>query len=166
MVKAPAWKAAVPHENVAFTDLHLGARSYDLAHDCGDFILRRADGVYGYQLAVTVDDGLMGVTRVVRGRDLIDSTPWQLWLMGELGFRPPVYGHVPMLLSRDGRRLSKRERDLDVGVLRERCGPRELAGGLAALAGLAPKGTSCEPKDLILNFSWANIHGFDIVMDL
>lgn len=164
LVKAPAWKAAVPHEWVAFTDLHFGPQRFHLAHDCGDFILRRADGVYGYQLAVTVDDGLMGVTRVVRGRDLLDSTPWQLWLMGELGFDAPVYGHVPMLLAGDGRRLSKRERDLDMGVLRRTCGPEALVGGLAGLAGLAPRGTCCAARELISNFSWGDLPKNDLVM--
>ena len=116
MVRPPAWKAAMPHETISFDDLCQGRQQFDLARDCGDFVVRRADGVYGYQLAVTVDDALMGVTRVVRGRDLLDSAARQLWLMRLLGYRAPVYGHVPLLLAGDGRRLSKRERDLDMGL--------------------------------------------------
>lgn len=162
LVRAPAWKAAVPHERVAFTDLCRGSCAFDLARDCGDFILRRADGVYGYQLAVTVDDALMGVTRVVRGSDLLTSTPWQLWLMNTLGYRPPAYGHVPMLLDREGRRLSKRDGDLDMGALRERCAPESLAGFLAECAGLAPPGRACPAEELILNFSWGKIPQNDI----
>ena len=136
MVKAPAWKAALPHETVRFRDLIQGEQTFDLAWDCGDFILRRADGVYGYQLAVTVDDALMGVTRVVRGRDLLDSAARQIWLMEQLGHRPPVYAHVPLLMAEDGRRLSKRERDLDMGVLRTRHTPASLRALLRGLAGL------------------------------
>ena len=76
--RPPAWKAAVPHRSVAFTDLFQGPQSFDLAEDCGDFVVRRSDGIFGYQLAVTVDDALMGVTRVVRGRDLLDSAARQI----------------------------------------------------------------------------------------
>ncbi|MGN8968818.1 tRNA glutamyl-Q(34) synthetase GluQRS [Intestinimonas sp. HCP28S3_D6] len=126
MVKAPAWKVALPHEAVRFRDLIQGEQAFDLARDCGDFVIRRADGVYGYQLAVTVDDALMGVTRVVRGRDLLDSAARQIWLMEQLGYHAPVYAHVPLLLAPDGRRLSKRERDLDMGALRERFSPGSL----------------------------------------
>ena len=126
MVKAPAWKVALPHETVRFRDLIQGEQAFDLARDCGDFVIRRADGVYGYQLAVTVDDALMGVTRVVRGRDLLDSAARQIWLMEQLGYHAPVYAHVPLLLAPDGRRLSKRERDLDMGALRERFSPGSL----------------------------------------
>ena len=136
MVKAPAWKVALPHETVQFRDLIQGEQAFDLARDCGDFVIRRADGVYGYQLAVTVDDALMGVTRVVRGRDLLDSAARQIWLMEQLGYHAPVYAHVPLLLAPDGRRLSKRERDLDMGALRERFSPgslRQLLWDLLAL---------------------------------
>lgn len=126
MVKAPAWKVALPHETVRFRDLIQGEQAFDLARDCGDFVIRRADGVYGYQLAVTVDDALMGVTRVVRGRDLLDSAARQIWLMEQLGHHTPVYAHVPLLMAPDGRRLSKRERDLDMGALRERFSPESL----------------------------------------
>lgn len=119
-VKAPAWKVAVPNQVVEFHDLGLGSQRAHLLHDCGDFIIRRADGAYGYQLAVVVDDGEMGITRVVRGNDLLNSTPWQIWLMETLGYQVPTYGHVPLLVAPDGRRLSKREKDLDLGALGEK----------------------------------------------
>ena len=102
----------------------------------GDFIVRRSDGVHAYQLAVTVDDALMGVTEVVRGRDLLPSTGCQIQLFHALGRTPPYYGHIPLLVNRDGRRLSKRERDLDIGVLRTRFTPEELLGRMANLLGL------------------------------
>ncbi len=148
MVKAPAWKAALPHETVRFRDLIQGEQTFDLARDCGDFILRRADGVYGYQLAVTVDDALMGVTRVVRGRDLLDSAARQIWLMEQLGHRPPVYAHVPLLMAEDGRRLSKRERDLDMGVLRTRHTPASLRALLRGLAGVDAADRTSESFDV------------------
>lgn len=159
MVKAPAWKAALPHETVRFRDLIQGEQAFDLARDCGDFVVRRADGVYGYQLAVTVDDALMGVTRVVRGRDLLDSAARQIWLMERLGYHPPVYAHVPLLLAPDGRRLSKRERDLDMGVLRERFSPEGLRRLLRGLLSL--------PEDKIeeWNFSVDRIGKEDISID-
>ena len=136
----PEKKVALPHETIRFRDLIQGEQSFDLSRDCGDFVIRRADGVYGYQLAVTVDDALMGVTRVVRGRDLLDSAARQLWLMERLGYRKPVYAHVPLLLAADGRRLSKRERDLDMETLRRRFSPEGLRKFLWGLLGLPGEG--------------------------
>ena len=124
--RRPAWRVRVPEERVTVNDLHMGPYTENLCRDCGDFILRRSDGVWAYQLAVVVDDALMGVTRVVRGRDLLDSAARQLWLMKQLGYPAPVYAHVPLLLAPDGRRLSKRERDLDMGALRKTHSPCEL----------------------------------------
>ena len=81
-------------------DLACGPYCENLAHDCGDFLIRRSDGVFAYQLAVVVDDALMGVTQVVRGRDLLDSTPRQLYLYRLLGYLPPDFGHIPLLQAR------------------------------------------------------------------
>ena len=157
LVRAPAWKAAVPHETVSFSDLLQGPQSFDLSRDCGDFVVRRADGVFGYQPAVTVDDALMGVTRVVRGRDLLDSAARQLWLMERLGWAAPVYAHVPLLLAGDGRRLAKRDRDLDFGALRVRKRPQEVLGGLAALAGLREEPGPVTAAELAAGFSWDRV---------
>ena len=164
LMRAPAWKVAVPHVRVDFRDLFQGQQSFDLASDCGDFIIRRADGVFGYQLAVTVDDALMGVTRVVRGRDLLDSAARQSWLMGVLGYRPPRYGHVPLLTAADGRRLSKRERDLDMGTLRACRRPEELVGWLGSLAGLCPADTVCTPRELLPHFRPGKVRRADITL--
>ena len=155
--RPPAWKAAVPHRSVAFTDLFQGPQSFDLAEDCGDFVVRRSDGIFGYQLAVTVDDALMGVTRVVRGRDLLDSAARQLWLMERLGWAAPVYAHVPLLLAGDGRRLAKRDRDLDFGALRARKRPQEVLGVLAALAGLREEPGPVTAAELAAGFSWDRV---------
>lgn len=162
--RAPALRAAVPDEKIAFLDGNCGEYTENLAHDCGDFLVRRSDGVCAYQLAVTVDDGLMGVTRVVRGRDLLSSTPRQIWLHRSLGFEPPQYFHTPLLLAEDGRRLSKRERDLDMGTLRERYAPEEIIGRLAALAGLQKEPRPVAAKELIGDFFWGNVQKNDVFL--
>lgn len=159
--RAPAWKAAVPKQTVSFLDGNLGRQEFQLAGECGDFILRRSDGVYAYQLAVTVDDALMGVTRVVRGRDLLSSTPWQIWLHQMLGYPPPEYCHIPLLVDQEGRRLSKRDRDLDLGALRTRHTPEEVVGRLAWLAGLLERPEPATPRELIPLFSWEKIQKQD-----
>lgn len=115
----------------------------------GDFIVRRSDGVHAYQLAVTVDDALMGVTEVVRGRDLLPSTGCQIQLFHALSHTPPHYGHIPLLVNRDGRRLSKRERDLDIGVLRTRFTPEELLGRMANLLGFLDRPEKITLTELI-----------------
>ena len=152
--RRPAWRVEVPEETVSFVDQIQGPFSQNLARDCGDFILRRSDGVYAYQLAVVVDDGEMGVTQVVRGSDLLDSTPRQLWLQDQLDLPHPEYGHVPLLLSPSGKRLAKRDRDQELGALQERYTARELVGRLAHLAGLLPEPAPAAPQELIPLFSW------------
>ena len=162
-VRRPAVRIRVPEEIISFQDGHLGEYSENLSRDCGDFILRRSDGVYAYQLAVVVDDGRMGVNQVVRGSDLMDSTPRQLWLQSQLGLPHPEYYHLPLLLAPDGRRLSKRERDLDFGALRAALKPEELVGILAAMAGQIPRPVPVTARELISEFSWDKVPTADIV---
>lgn len=162
LTRHPAWRVAVPEETISFHDLCQGPYAECLRFDCGDFILRRSDGVYAYQLAVVVDDALMGVTQVVRGRDLLDSTPRQLWLGRTLGFTPPEHAHVPLLLAPDGRRLAKRDRDLELGQLQQLCSAPELVGRLAHLAGLIPEYCSMTPTQLIPFFNWAKVPSGDL----
>ena len=152
--RRPAWRVTVPQAAISFDDRIQGPFAQNLARDCGDFILRRSDGVYAYQLAVVVDDGEMGVTQVVRGSDLLDSTPRQLWLQDQLDLPHPEYGHVPLLLSPSGKRLAKRDRDQELGALQERYTARELVGRLAHLAGLLPEPAPAAPQELIPLFSW------------
>ena len=152
----------VPEETVTFTDGHLGEVTEYLPTDCGDFLLRRSDGLFAYQLAVVVDDAAMGVTEVVRGADLLSSTPRQLLLYELLGWEAPEFYHFPLLLSPDGRRLSKRDGDLGLGALRERYTPEEVVGKLAYLAGQNPGGGPRTPEALAEDFHWDAVPRRDI----
>lgn len=163
--RPPAWRVRVPDRVVSFIDGCQGVYTENLAKDCGDFIIRRSDGVYGYQLAVVVDDGEMGVTEVVRGSDLLNSTPRQMYLYEQLGFPIPQFYHMPLLTAPDGRRLSKRDGDLDLGVLRERFGrPEPIVGMLAKAAGLRPTTQPVALHELIADFSWDKIPKQDIAL--
>ena len=114
---------------------------------------------------MTVDDGEAGVTEVVRGMDLLGSAPRQMYLQDLFGFPHPAYGHVPMLLAPDGRRLSKRDRDLDLGQLRQRMKPEELIGRLATAAGLLERYEAVSAKELAMEFSWNKLTGQAIYLD-
>lgn len=161
--RSPALRLRVPNETVTFTDLHYGPVSQNLARDCGDFILRRSDGVFAYQLAVVGDDAAMGVTQVVRGRDLLSSTPRQIYLYRLLGFEPPQFAHTPLLLSSDGRRLSKRDRDVSLEALVEKgLSPEDIVGWLAYLAGLLDRPEPAAAKELIPLFSWDKVPAEDV----
>ncbi len=163
--RAPAWRVQVPDKIWQFTDLLQGPFSQNLATDCGDFVVRRADGVYVYQLAVVVDDGDGGVTEVVRGVDLLGSAPRQMYLQEILGFPRPQYGHVPLLLAPDGRRLSKRDKDLDLGELRKHMSAEALIGSLAYSAGLLDRPEAVSTRELLSQFSWEKLKKEDIYLD-
>ena len=163
--RKPAWRVKVPDKVWSIRDHVQGDYSLNLATDCGDMVVRRADGVYVYQLAVTVDDGEAGVTEVVRGMDLLSSAPRQMYLQDLLGFEHPSYGHVPMLLAPDGRRLSKRDKDLDLGVLRQRITPEALIGTLAYASGLTQKNEAISARELATLFSWEKLKGDAIYLD-
>jgi glutamyl-Q tRNA(Asp) synthetase len=105
--RAAAWRLRVPDETIAFDDRAQGRCEQNLAHAVGDFVLRRADGLWAYQLAVVVDDAAQGITDVVRGADLLDNTPRQIYLQRLLGLPTPVYLHVPVVLNAQGQKLSK-----------------------------------------------------------
>ena len=164
LTRAPAFRVRVPDEEIAFTDGHLGRYAENLARDCGDFYLRRADGVFAYQLAVVVDDALMGVTEVVRGSDLLSSTPRQLWLYRELGLTAPQFYHLPLLLAPDGRRLSKRDGDQSLENLRARYTPQEIIGKLAYVCGLQDTPAPASPQELVPGFSWDKVPQQDILL--
>ena len=157
--RQPSWRVMVPDREISLEDLCQGPFRQNLQSDCGDFVVRRADGCYVYQLAVTVDDGEAGVTEVVRGMDLLGSAPRQMYLQELFGFEHPTYAHVPMLLAPDGRRLSKRDRDLDLGQLRLRMTPETLIGKLAFAAGLLETDAPISAGELAAVFSWDKLRG-------
>lgn len=155
--RAPAWRLKVPDKEYRLTDQCQGDFIQNLSTDCGDFVVRRADHVYVYQLAVTVDDGEAGVTEVVRGVDLLGSAPRQMYLQELFGFPHPDYGHVPLLVAPDGRRLSKRDKDLDLGVLRLHKSAEEIIGMLAHSCGLLESYTPISAQELAGEFSWKKL---------
>jgi glutamyl-Q tRNA(Asp) synthetase len=112
--RAPAWRARVPERTIAFDDLVLGHHAQALAVEVGDFVIRRVEGYFAYQLAVVVDDAWQGISEIVRGADLLDSTPRQLWLQEQLGLPQPRHAHLPLALGADGRKLSKQDSALPV----------------------------------------------------
>lgn len=164
--RAPAWRVRVPDRVWEFHDRVQGDYRSNLAADCGDMVVRRADGIYVYQLAVTVDDGESGVTEVVRGMDLLSSAPRQMYLQELFGFPHPEYGHVPMLLAQDGRRLSKRDQDLDMGALRRRVSAPQILGKLAFAAGIIDQDVPASAEELAQEFSWDKLSGDAIYPDL
>ncbi|MBO4549337.1 MAG: tRNA glutamyl-Q(34) synthetase GluQRS [Bacteroidaceae bacterium] len=157
----------VPDEVITFHDGHYGEQRVNLAKHCGDYILRRKDGAWAYQLAVVVDDALMGITEIVRGRDLLLSTPQQLHLYRILGFPEPTFFHHPLLINENGQRLCKRDLSMDIGILREKHkNPDEIVGFLAFLAGILPSPTPLNPRDLLPLFTWQNVPTQDIQVSL
>lgn len=159
-LRRPALRLRVPEEEWGFTDGHMGPYRENLAEDCGDFLLRRSDGLFAYQLAVVADDAAMGITEVVRGADLLSSTPRQLYLYHLLGLTPPSFIHFPLLLSPEGRRLSKR--DAAAGLDSLDLPPEEVLGRLAYLAGFHPSAAPRTAEALLADFSWERVPRRDI----
>lgn len=155
--RKPSTRIIVPDEDISFCDVHYGEHTINLAQHCGDFILRRADGAWAYQLAVVVDDALMGITEVVRGCDLLLSAPQQIFLHRTLGFEPPVFCHLPLLCNEAGQRLSKRDKSLDMEALRSNYTAQQILGKLAHLAGIIPEPTPITARSLIPLFSWDKV---------
>ncbi len=147
----------VPDEMISFTDRVYGPQSVNLAEHCGDFILRRKDGAWAYQLAVVVDDAEMGVTEIVRGSDLLLSSAQQIYLYRLLELPTPDFAHIPLVCNADGRRLSKRDSSLSMEALRERHTAEEIIGKAAALIGVIPAPAPCRPDELAEVFDWKNI---------
>ena len=164
--RIPAWRLKVPQRQIRLTDRNMGEYCQELSTQCGDFVVRRSDGMYVYQLAVVVDDGEAGVTEVVRGVDLLPSAPRQMYLQELLGFENPQYGHVPLLIAPDGRRLSKRDQDMDLGYLRQHYTPQQLLGSLACAAGLMDTPQAVSTRELIGEFSWEKLKKEPICLQL
>ena len=160
--RSPAMRLRVPDEVIAFKDGLYGRQAENLEKDCGDFILRRSDGLYGYQLAVVVDDSLSGVNEVVRGRDILSATPRQIYLLQQLGYPVPSYIHIPLLMDENGRRLAKRDRDLDLTALGKRFTPQQIIGSLACSAGIQSEPRPASPDELVPLFDWQKVKRQDM----
>ena len=156
--RKPSYRVRVPDEDVTFEDVLQGTYHENLDRECSDFVVRRSDGVYAYQLAVVVDDALSGVNEIVRGNDLLSSTPRQMYLQKLWGFAHPTYTHIPLLTDAAGRRLSKREGDGCMEIVRERyADARPVIGALAAALGLIPSPESITLEQLLPLFDWKKI---------
>lgn len=155
--RPPALRLRVPPGAVAVDDALAGRVVEDVAATVGDFVLRRSDGVFAYQLAVVVDDLAMGITEVVRGHDLLASAPRQALLARLLGGTPPRFAHVPLVVGPDGARLAKRAPGITLRDLRDRgATPTDVVRRLAALLDLGPGDT---PADLVPRFDRTRLRG-------
>jgi glutamyl-Q tRNA(Asp) synthetase len=150
---ARAWRVRVADVSTHFVDRIHGELQQNLAHEVGDFIVKRADGLFAYQLAVVVDDAFQGVSHVVRGADLLWNTPRQIYLQALLGLPTPVYAHVPLITNAAGQKLSKQTR---ASALPETGRGTVMAHALAAL-GHAPPAylAATEPAEQL---AWAVAH--------
>ena len=151
-MRKPCVRVKVPDKVISFTDALCGTYSQNLESECGDFIIRRSDGVYAYQLAVTVDDGEQGVTEVVRGEDLLSSTPRQIYLMRLFGYREPSYIHIPLVCDSAGRKLSKTEGDRIAENLK-RLQKERILGALGYAMGLIENDRAADLQELTELFS-------------
>ncbi|MDD4702605.1 MAG: tRNA glutamyl-Q(34) synthetase GluQRS [Desulfovibrio sp.] len=155
-----------PQQPISFDDMLLGPQTFSLSDCGGDFALCRSDGVVAYQLAVAVDDALMGVNQVVRGRDILPSTPRQIALLHLLGYGAPSYAHVPLLLDEEGARLAKRHNSLSLRYLREQgVTPHRIVGLLGMLAGLNVSARAVSPAELLPAFDWNNLPRQDVCIE-
>ncbi|MGJ3524482.1 tRNA glutamyl-Q(34) synthetase GluQRS [Nitratidesulfovibrio sp. D1] len=156
--RRPAMRVRCGETTVTFIDRIAGPQRMSLADCGGDFAVRRSDGVFAYQLAVVVDDIAMGITQVVRGDDILSSTPRQIWLYRLLGAPVPDYVHVPLLLDHEGERLAKRHGSLTVAALREAgVSPRAITGYLAWRLGLRDAPGPAVPRELGAGFDLARV---------
>jgi len=163
--KRYSWRFRSPDTVYRFTDTVYGPQEATLQECGGDFNLQRSDGVFSYQLAVSVDDGDMGITQVVRGRDLLPSTPRQIAVLEALGYAVPKYAHIPLLLDAERERLAKRHASLSLESLRQDgVSPWRITGLLAWVAGLTDRREPVHPRELVSSFRWEKIPRDDYVL--
>ena len=156
--RTPSRRVRFEAGTVVADDVRLGPRTFDVATEVGDLLVRRNDGLWAYALAVVVDDAAMGITEVVRGDDLWDATGAQVALAAALGYAPPRYAHVPLLLDATGARLAKRRGDATVDAYRvDGVDPRRVVGALAATAGLIGAPRPIHPRELVAGFDLARL---------
>ena len=165
-LRNPAYRIKVGDNTIKFTDGVYGEWEKSLYEVGGDFVLRRIDGTFAYQLAVVVDDAAMGITEVVRGNDLLDSTPSQIYLYNLLGLPVPKFYHFPLLMSAEsGARLSKRDKSHDMGELRKRYTAEEILGLLGYYAGIIPENRKATLTELLEKFSWEKVPKNNIIVE-
>ena len=153
-LREPAWRLQAPHVDYVVDDLIQGRYVQNLARECGDFVVRRSDGLFAYQLAVVVDDAEQGVNCIVRGMDLLVSTPQQMYLQDLLGIPHASYAHVPLLVGEKDRRLSKRDRDAGLDELLARYKtPDGVVGHIAFVTGLIDCDSPASPEDILAGFN-------------
>lgn len=165
--KDPALRFRVePGTIITFDDLIAGHQREDLYEVTGDFIVARADGIPSYQLAVVVDDIAMGVTHVLRGSDLLPSTPRQIQLYSAFDTTPPIYAHAPLILGADGTRLAKRHGSVSLAEMRAAGHTaEEIVGWLAWSCGLRETNEPCSPSDLVDSFYPGHLNREATVME-
>lgn len=164
--RPPAIRFHVPAEPISFHDGFAGPQTFQPADQLGDFVISKSDGTPAYQLAVVVDDADMGVTQVVRGADLIDSTPRQILLYRALGLldRTPRYYHLPLVLGTDGRRLAKRHGDTRLSFYRDRgVPPAAVLALLGRWCGVESAPAGCQATDLLQSFRLESLPKHPIV---
>ena len=162
--RSPAWRLRLEDGTVRFADRFCGEKSVAVLRECGDFPIRRADGVFCYQFTTALDDALMGVTEVLRSRDLLASTPWQICVQKAFSLPSPAWIHIPMLLDEEGKRMAKRDFSLSLREIRRHYSPEETIGRLAFLAGLLDRPDACTAAELLPLFSLDRLPENDIVM--
>lgn len=156
--RSPSWRLRCPDHPITFEDAVYGPQCMTPEQWGGDFALRRSDGVIAYQLAVVVDDTAMGVTQVVRGQDILSSTPRQILLHHLLGSPVPCYIHIPLLLDEEGERLAKRHKSLALRALRDAgVKPTVLTGLLGFLAGWLPRPEPVPPQALVPRYDLSRL---------
>jgi glutamyl-tRNA synthetase len=153
-----ALRFRIHDETVRFEDRVQGTVEERVSETTGDFVLKRRDGLFAYQLAVVVDDLAMGITEVVRGADLLDSTARQIQLIEALGGTPPAYAHLPLVVNAEGEKLSKRDEGLTLRSLREAgVAPDRIVGALAHSLRLVEEPAPISPRALVPRFAWDGI---------
>ncbi|CAM4028777.1 tRNA glutamyl-Q(34) synthetase GluQRS [Saccharibacillus endophyticus] len=165
--KAPSLRFALPEgREVRFEDGIAGTRSFAPGSG-GDFVVRRADGLHSYQLSVVMDDADMKITDVLRGYDLLDSTPRQILLYEALGLEAPNFLHVPLLNGSDGNRLAKRHGGIAISSFRERgTSPEQLVGWLAHVSGLIDRPEAVSAAELVGSFDLSLIPREPVVVNV
>lgn len=155
----------VPQQTVTVIDGLQGEFSQNLSEEVGDFVLKRGDGIYAYQLAVVVDDLNMDISHVVRGADLLGSTPRQVCLMSALGGEIPSFFHAPLVVNPDGSRLAKRSRGVSIRHYREaKVDPTELLATLAQALGITTD-ARISARELVGSFAWERVKRGPIALD-